>query len=228
MMRINQYLQRAVPQSTFSVTMVTISCIILIAAFFIKGIDHGSDESRMQEVAMAMVGAQQQEQVKPAGLPDKLSGEPVVDTPVVPKPRYVPASMPVNGAPRHAKNHSSLIPTYVGTLTRTCDCCWAEEGDSPKEGSKVHVGQTLNVTSGLVEIAFSCGAKAVLEGPAILEIQSPKTSDLKVGRITADVPDDLEGFKIKTPTAIITSLPSDSKSASKSTMNASVAKDAKS
>lgn len=220
-MKMGQCLQRVVPQSTFSVTMVTIACIILIAAFLIKGIDHVNDDSRMKDVA-TMVGTQAK--AEPVGLPETLSGEPAVEP--EPKPaRYVPASVPVKPAARNA-NRATTPKSYVATLTRMCDCCWAENADAPKEGSKVRVGQTLNVTSGLVEIAFACGAKAILQGPAILEIQTAKTSDLKVGRITADVPDDIEGFKIQTPTAVITSLASNQKTEKPKTDD-SVAKDAK-
>jgi len=68
------------------------------------------------------------------------------------------------------------------------------------------VGQTLNVTAGLVEIAFACGAKAILEGPAVLELQSEKSGALRTGRLTADVPDEVEGFTVHTPVAQIVSL----------------------
>jgi len=201
---IQRCLERLVPQSTFGVTTVTIASIILIAAFFIKGIDHVNDGTK--KVALVAPASQP----KSCGLPDKLSGEPEVDPPpkVKPPTKVVPPPVSVKPSPRLADNRSSLAPGCVATLTRTSACRWAENADAPTEGAQLRKGQTLNVASGLAEIAFACGAKAILQGPAVLEIQSEKTGHLKVGRMTADVPDDLEGFKIRTPTAEITSLPS--------------------
>jgi hypothetical protein len=69
----------------------------------------------------------------------------------------------------------------------------------------------VKLLDGLAEITFASGAKVILEGPANFEIESNKTAILHSGRLTADVPDDLEGFKIRTPTVEILSLASESK-----------------
>jgi hypothetical protein len=99
-----------------------------------------------------------------------------------------------------------VAPGYVATLVRTCDCRWGDDVEPPLEGQQFRVGQTLHVAAGLVEIAFACGAKAILEGPAVLELQSGKTSALKSGRMTADVPDEVEGFIVHTPVVQVVSL----------------------
>ncbi len=99
-----------------------------------------------------------------------------------------------------------MAPGYIAALVRTCDCRWAENVEPPLEGQQFRVGQTLNVAAGLVEIAFACGAKAILEGPAVLELQSGKTSSLRSGRMTADVPDEVEGFIVHTPVVQVISL----------------------
>ena len=99
-----------------------------------------------------------------------------------------------------------MSPGYVARLSRTCDCCWAENTKSPKEGAQFKVGQTLHIAAGLVEIVFGCGATAVVEGPAVLELQSNKSSALHAGKLTAHVPDDLEGFTVQTPVVQVVSL----------------------
>ena len=71
----------------------------------------------------------------------------------------------------------------------------------------MRAGQTLHVATGLAEIAFACGAKAILDGPVVLEIESTKTAVLHSGKLTANVPDDLEGFTIRTAVVEIVALP---------------------
>ena len=99
-----------------------------------------------------------------------------------------------------------MLPGYVARLSRTCDCCWAENTKGPQEGAQFKVGQTLHIAAGLVEIVFGCGATAIVEGPAVLELQSNKTSALHAGKLTAHVPDDLEGFTVHTPVVQVVSL----------------------
>jgi hypothetical protein len=75
------------------------------------------------------------------------------------------------------------------------------------EGTQFKIGQTLHLAAGLAEVVFGCGAKIIVQGPADMEIDSAKAATLHIGRLTADVPDDLEGFKIHTAVAEIHSLP---------------------
>lgn len=107
---------------------------------------------------------------------------------------------------RYGDNRSGLLPGCVALLTRTCECRWADDSAAPVRGTQFRVGQILHLTDGLAEIAFSCGAKAILEGPAILELQSEKSSWLRAGRMTANVPDDVQGFMVRTPTVQLVSL----------------------
>jgi hypothetical protein len=101
---------------------------------------------------------------------------------------------------------ANLSPGYVALLSRTCDCRWAENEKTLKEGTQFKVGQTINIAAGLAEVVFGCGATALVEGPAVLELQSNKTSSLRTGKLTANVPDDVEGFTVHTPTAQLVSL----------------------
>ena len=118
-------------------------------------------------------------------------------------------SIPVQPSERYSSNSTAaprVSPGYVARLSHTCDCCWAENTKSPEEGAQFKVGQTLHIAAGLVEIVFGCGATAIVEGPAVLELQSNKSSALHIGKLTAHVPDDLEGFTVHTPVAQVVSL----------------------
>ncbi len=205
MERIRRYYERIMPQSAFGVTLLTIAVMILIVGFFIKGIDLVSVQGELPEGYVRMPHHNPQQPPEairpgrgdplPAGLGRKANS-----------PLAQPSGALVNPSGRYATNRGTASSGYIASLTRTCDCRWAENAETPSEGTQFRVGETLNVAAGLVEIAFACGAKAVLEGPAVLELQSAKSGALRVGRMTADVPDEVEGFTVQTPVAQLVSL----------------------
>ena len=113
---------------------------------------------------------------------------------------YVPAVRLARASDAQAKG--------VAELTATVDCIWANEAAVDEQASLV-AGQSLRLMEGLAEVTFSCGAKVILQGPARLEIISEKTAILHSGRLTADVPDSLIGFKVLTPMAEFRTMPVD-------------------
>ncbi len=204
MERIRRYYERFMPQSAFGVTLLTIAIIILVVGFFIRGVHLASVEGELPEGYVRMPH-HEPPAVPPAIKPGR--GDPLPAA--ISRPGKTPSGTLVDPSGRYAGNagiRSGVAPGYVALLTRTCDCRWGENADAPPEGSQLRVGQTLNVAAGLVEIAFACGAKAILEGPAVLELQSGKSGSLRVGRMTADVPDEVEGFTVNTPVAQVVSL----------------------
>jgi len=179
--KLQRCLGRILFHSTFGVVLLTTASMLLILWFFLMG-----THPTMDVVAESA---------------DDLSAPSAT------------AGVRVNPSDRYAANRGASAPRvalrYVARLTRTCDCRWAKNTVPLRDGTPLRVGQTLHVAAGLAEIAFDCGAKAILEGPVELELQSEKSIALYAGRLTADVPDDLEGFKIRTPVAEVVSLPSD-------------------
>ena len=170
--------------STLGVTFLTLGAISLVVGFLIFS-------------------------THPASVPMNLDDEEelnVVDnTPQSAKPTAPAAVKPLDPyASNRAKKPTA--PKYVARLTRTSDCRWASDSEAPRDGAPLRVGQTLRMTTGLAEIAFACGAKAILEGPAVLEVQSEKSGALRTGRMTANVPDEVEGFTVHTPVAQVVSL----------------------
>jgi hypothetical protein len=201
MERLQRYLIRGLFNSTFGVTLLTMAAMILILGFLIRGThpvnnfdaepsdDFAQVANNDQSPASETIRTKANERAAPAA--------PASSARVKPSERY---------AMNRGSATPQVAPGYVARLTRTCDCRWAKDAEAPRDGAQLRVGQTLNVATGLAEIAFACGAKAILEGPAVLELQSAKSSALHTGRLTADVPDEVEGFTVHTPVAQVVSL----------------------
>lgn len=99
----------------------------------------------------------------------------------------------------------SRPPAEVATLAGVKACKW-DGGSVPTEiGAKLPAGR-LRLAEGLARIAFACGAEVTLEGPAELELVTPKRCVLHAGRLVAKVPDEAVGFTVDTPTALIEDL----------------------
>ena len=120
--------------------------------------------------------------------------------------------------------------SIVGRITGMVDCVW-EESSSPDQKSEIrnqesvlHLGDTLALRSGLVEIAYDTGARVILQGPVTYEVESPAGGYLAIGRLTARLDSHSEisnlksqiqnqkseilnhKFAVRTPTAIVTDL----------------------
>ena len=192
---------RFMPQSTFGVTFLTIAIIILVLGFFARGIQSVSD-SPEGYVDMA----DRQKKTFDALLPLDLQSPDANDSEDV----ELTAGNRIRLWGHYGDNRAELsladAPEYVASLLSASDCRWTDDSTALPIGAQLHVGQTLDITAGLVEIAFTCGAKAIIEGPAVLELKSEKSGTLLLGRITADVPDDVEGFTVTTPLAQLVSI----------------------
>jgi hypothetical protein len=202
-------LERIMPRSTFGVTLLTITITVLVIGFFVRGlqlpsVDGGTSEGlrliqrRPQPPQNELAAGNSAKRSQPNAAVDNAEDAGSTDAAQA-KPSEHYASDQSGVA-------SLVAPGYVAALIRTSDCRWADKGKTPSEGAQFRMGHTLNLTAGLVEIAFACGAKAILEGPAVLELQSEKGGALRSGRLTADVPDEIVGFKIDTPLAQVVSL----------------------
>jgi hypothetical protein len=94
----------------------------------------------------------------------------------------------------------------IATLTRLINVRWGSPEQSPKELSRLAVGQTIVIDSGQAEIIFDCGAEVVLVGPANFEIRAPLLTYSSRGTISARVGEKARGFTIETPTTRVTDL----------------------
>ena len=84
----------------------------------------------------------------------------------------------------------------VAMLASTLNAEW--DGDAPKEGAALYSG-TLKLNQGIASIDFYCGATAILEGPAEVELQSQSSIRCLTGKIRVRVPEPAQGFVVESP-----------------------------
>ena len=93
----------------------------------------------------------------------------------------------------------------VALLNRVVDAQWSPREKTPRLGAPLEPGW-LRLDSGLAQIVFYSGARVVIEGPAALQIISPGEAVCRSGRLTAEVPPQARGFRIRTPQMNVTDL----------------------
>ncbi len=101
---------------------------------------------------------------------------------------------------------ATRAPFTVGTLVRSIDARWPEDAAVVSEGTALVANQELHLREGLAEIHFLSGARAILDGPVRLRLQTARGGFLESGKLTAHVPTQAKGFTIHTPTARIVDL----------------------
>jgi hypothetical protein len=90
-------------------------------------------------------------------------------------------------------------------ITDSLNARWSGAGVQLRTGAFLPAGQ-LRLDSGVVELAFASGTRAALEGPAELNVIDRNTLELRLGKISADVPRNAIGFTVKTPNATVVDL----------------------
>lgn len=83
----------------------------------------------------------------------------------------------------------------IATLTRTSAVLW--EHSRLEQGTPILSPQSLDLTSGIVELSMSSGALVVFEGPGRMELLSENSVHLHSGRIHATVPPSAKGFTVE-------------------------------
>jgi hypothetical protein len=86
----------------------------------------------------------------------------------------------------------------VAQITATRNCLWQSATKGVGFGSRLHPGQRLELSAGLVEITFDDGAAIVLEGPARFDVRARDQARLHEGRLAAVVPQRATGFEVAT------------------------------
>ncbi len=82
-------------------------------------------------------------------------------------------------------------PSIVGRVTGMVDCRWADPQIFSRAG--VPLGQKYALESGLLEITYDTGAKVILQGPCVYEVESASGGFLSLGKLTARVEKRAEG-----------------------------------
>jgi len=95
---------------------------------------------------------------------------------------------------------------FVGRLSRTIDCKWANGGAGRQQGAWLVAGRELQLTDGIAEIALDGGVRLILQGPATFLPRSPAEGHLAAGALTAWVPASARGFTVQTPLLTVVDL----------------------
>jgi hypothetical protein len=149
-------------------------------------------------------------------------------------------------SPPHSAVQDIQLPAppkveYVGRITGMVDCKWEGAGGWGPESdthhssfiihhslipqSRVSLGDTFSLRSGLLEITYNTGAKVILQGPVTYKVESSASGYLSIGKLTARVEKgpEVRGqgsetsilhssfinhhlFAVRTPTATVTDL----------------------
>jgi hypothetical protein len=100
-----------------------------------------------------------------------------------------------------------LTPVYptVATLTDSIDAEWVNTKDIPVNGDVLRQGE-LSLVKGMAEITFVDRAVVIVEGPAVIKLESPKSMFLSHGKVSAVVSEYATGFTVNTPSGSIIDL----------------------
>jgi len=97
------------------------------------------------------------------------------------------------------------LTNSIATLTRGTSVVWDGSSNAVEIGSTL-ASRWLHLKSGAVQIEFYSGARVILEGPASLQLLSPREARLEYGKLSARVPEPAHGFKVHTPEGTVTDL----------------------
>ena len=78
-------------------------------------------------------------------------------------------------------------PAFVGRITGMADCQWTNPNTRPYASSYVPLGRKYELTSGLLEITYTSGARVILEGPCSYTVDSDAGGRLQLGKLVARV-----------------------------------------
>ncbi len=98
-----------------------------------------------------------------------------------------------------------IRPT-VALLTDSINAEWLNAKGKPFSNDVLKQGDALTLAKGLVEITFDDGAVVIIEAPAVIEIESPKSMFLASGKVSAVVSEYAIGFTVNTPSATVVDL----------------------
>ena len=105
----------------------------------------------------------------------------------------------------HSSERKGATSKAVAMLNRVVDAQWNQRDETPRLGAPLEPGW-VRLKSGLAQIVFYSGARVVIEGPTELQIISSSEASCRSGRLTAEVPSQARGFRIRTPQMNVTDL----------------------
>ena len=86
-----------------------------------------------------------------------------------------------------------MEPQPVARITAMADCRWIDPATEAFALEEVPLGRKFALASGLLEITYDSGAKVILQGPCMYEVESARGGFLSLGKLTASVERRAEG-----------------------------------
>ena len=96
-------------------------------------------------------------------------------------------------------------PPIVAMLTDSIDAQWVDVKNVPGIGDVLREGE-MTLVSGLAEITFNDGAVVIVEAPAAIKLETPKSMFVTSGKVSAVVSEYATGFIVNTASASIVDL----------------------
>ncbi|SHI82044.1 FecR family protein [Rubritalea squalenifaciens DSM 18772] len=96
--------------------------------------------------------------------------------------------------PAVALNDQPSTSNAKASITSLIGVTW--NGSAPESIDLTNESRPITIDSGLVEITFQSGVRALIEGPASFKVTGDNEAYMNQGRVVADVPDGAEGFTI--------------------------------
>jgi ferric-dicitrate binding protein FerR (iron transport regulator) len=106
---------------------------------------------------------------------------------------FSPDQLALRGESADAELQTNAL---VARITGTKNCAW-NSANQFQPGDAVHRGQQLELKEGTAEITFDCGAQVVLDGPALLSVESAWEAVLRRGGLRATVEPQAAGFRVR-------------------------------
>ena len=75
----------------------------------------------------------------------------------------------------------------VARVTGLSHCQWANPKSAPREGETVVLGRKFALSSGFLGITYTNGARLLLAGPAIYEVDSVHGGFLSLGKLSVTI-----------------------------------------
>ncbi|MGO9114361.1 MAG: LamG-like jellyroll fold domain-containing protein [Thermoguttaceae bacterium] len=102
---------------------------------------------------------------------------------------------------------TTIRPSSFARLTRTAECRWADAASAHELGTCFAAGQEIRLASGAIELVFDLGVRAVVQGPARLDLVAPGKVFLHVGKMSSEITKpEARGFEVQTPKGSIIDL----------------------
>src|SRR5262245_419002 len=93
-------------------------------------------------------------------------------------------------------------PQYVATLVQTADCAWESAGGARRAGSRLPPGE-LRLRKGIARLHFDGGPNLVIEGPAVLRIESGAAATVLRGKVVFRGDETAAPFDLHTPSSTL-------------------------